>query len=183
MADGLKGVVYTTLIIGAIGTGGYIADRALNLGIKEKIAGALIDNPKDAAKILYNKLDKSKDVKKYQNDLSNLVVKGASYMDDTVKILTADELMKMSSPQNQESYLEAKLSLLPDDKKVQLAEKTLSRLPTDKLLSLVEKLPDSVQNSMVKYVAKERVNEFFNEIKSGMKKAYDSTFGKLGDKD
>jgi hypothetical protein len=89
----------------------------------------------------------------------------------------------MTAPQVQESYLESKLDVLSADKKVQLAEKTFQTLPMGKILYLVDKMADSTQNSIVKYVAKERVNEFFDDIKSGMKKAYDSTIGKLGDKE
>jgi len=183
MTGGLQKVVYTTLIVGAIGTGGYLVDKTFHLGIKEHIAGALIDNPKDAGKLYMNKLFESNDIKSYQDQVSTVSIQTGKYLDDKTRILTADELVKMTSPQFQESYLDSKLEQLSEDKKVQLAEKTFQTLPMGKILYLVDKMPDSTQNSIVKYVAKERVNEFFDDIKSGMKKAYDSTFGKLGNKE
>ena len=183
MAGGLQKVVYTTLIVGAIGTGGYLVDKTLHLGIKEHIAGELIDNPNDAAKLYLDELYKSDEINLYQDEIGKVSVLTGKYLDDKTRILTADELVKMTAPQVQESYLESKLDVLSADKKVQLAEKTFQTLPMGKILYLVDKMADSTQNSIVKYVAKERVNEFFDDIKSGMKKAYDSTIGKLGDKE
>jgi hypothetical protein len=183
MTSGLKGVVYTTLIAGTMLGGGYLIDRGFNLGIKENIAGCLVDNPVDAAKIYLNELGKSKNNTKYQNQISGVIVRSGTYLDDTTKVLTADELMRMSTPGLQESYLESKLEQLPMEKKIQLTEKTLSTLPMDKILYLIESQPDSVQNGIVKHVVGVKIEKFYFDVKEDIKKAYDETIGKFADKD
>jgi hypothetical protein len=183
MTDGLQKVVYTTLIIGAIGTGGYLVDRTFHLGIKENIAGRLVDNPKDASQIYLNKLSKSKDKEKYQDQISGVIMQSGQYLDDKTKILTADELVRMSSPQIQESYLEIKLKQLSTEKKTEFVKGALGQMSLDVINGLMKSQPDSVQVSVAKNIAGNQMKEFYENAKEGVIKVYEATIGKLVKKD
>ena len=183
MTNSLQGAVYTALIVGATMTGGYVVDRTFHLGIKEHVAGLLIDNPKDAAKIYTKKLDKSKGDNKYETEITSVIVSSGAYLDDKTKILTADELMRMSSPEIQESYLETKLTQLSLDKKTEFVKDALSQMPLDAINGLMKSQPDSVQFSVVKNIAGHQINEFYENAKQGVIKVYDATIGKLVDKE
>jgi len=182
MTSGLKGALYTTLIAGTVLAGGYIADKKLHLGVKENIAGRLIENPRDAAMIYINELGKSKDNSKYGKEIYGLMVSSSKYLDDKTRILTADELIRMTAPKMQESYLELKLRQLPEDKKLKIAEKTLKTLSMDKVLYLIDTQSDSTQNAIVKHVVGTRISGFFEDAREGIKRAYEETIGRLDDK-
>jgi hypothetical protein len=179
--SGLKTVAYTTLIVGASATGLYVADKTFNLGIKENIAARLIDNPADASKIYLNELKNSKD--NDQKQISGVILQTGQYLKDNTKILTADELMRMSSKNVQESYLESKLKELSKEKKTEFVEETLMTMSMDEISSLISAQPDSVKTEIAKDIVGDKMKDFYDGVKEGVGKAYNATLGKLFNKE
>lgn len=179
MTSGLKGALYATLITGTVLTGGYIADRKFNLGIKENFAERLIDNPDDAAKIYLNELERIKDRSTFQDNVSTVITSSGKYLSDKTRMLTADELMRMNPQKMQESYLEDKIRQLSEDKKLQFTGSMMRGMPTDGVLYVMSELPDSTQNHIVRHLLGDRINGFIEDAKNGLKRAYDATIGSL----